>query len=84
MNRRVLRLARRIAVAVAGGVVVIAGLVLSVPLVPGPGIALILLGLGILSLEFQRPRIWLASIKARGVALRNRVTRWRSRSRDRR
>ena len=37
---------------------------------PGPGIVTILLGLGILSLEFERPRVWLARLKARGAALK--------------
>ena len=40
---------------------------LSVPFVPGPGLFVMLLGLGILSLEFQRPRIWLARMKAEGL-----------------
>jgi hypothetical protein len=61
----VLRLGRRIGIAIAGGLVVAAGLVLSMPLVPGPGILVMALGLGILSLEFERPRVWLAAIKRR-------------------
>jgi hypothetical protein len=70
MHRQVLRLGRRILIAVAGGIVIVAGVVLAMPLVPGPGIALVLLGLGILSLEFQWPRIWLAAIKAKGIKLK--------------
>lgn len=82
MQKQVWRLGRRIGIAVAGGAVILAGAILAIPLVPGPGIVLILLGLGILSLEFQRPRIWLDRIKAKGVDLKHRVTRGRSRSRD--
>ena len=40
---------------------------------PGPGILTIVLGLAILSQEFERPRVWLARIKARGVKLKNKV-----------
>jgi hypothetical protein len=74
-----MRLGRRIAIAVAGGAVVLVGAILAMPLVPGPGIPLILLGLGILSLEFERPRIWLAHLKARGVQLKERLKARRSR-----
>jgi uncharacterized protein (TIGR02611 family) len=42
----------RIAVATLGFLVIIAGLVLSLPLVPGPGVLLIAVGLAILALEF--------------------------------
>jgi hypothetical protein len=82
MHQKVWRLGRRIGIAVGGGVVIIAGIVLAMPLVPGPGIALILLGLGILSLEFERPRRWMVRIKARGVKLRDWATHRGSRSGD--
>jgi uncharacterized protein (TIGR02611 family) len=42
----------RIAVATLGFLVILAGLVLSLPLVPGPGVLVIALGLAILALEF--------------------------------
>lgn len=42
---------RRIAVTVAGSIVLFAGILLI--FLPGPGIIVILLGLGILSLEFE-------------------------------
>jgi uncharacterized protein (TIGR02611 family) len=44
----------RLGFGVAGGLVILAGLVLSLPGVPGPGIVLILVGLGMLALEFDR------------------------------
>jgi hypothetical protein len=68
-----MRLGRRIAIAITGGVVVLVGAILSLPLVPGPGVAVIILGLGILSLEFERPRVWLAYLKARAVELKRKV-----------
>ena len=68
-----MRLGRRIGIAIAGGAVIIVGVVLAVPLVPGPGLLIILLGLGILSLEFERPRIWIQWLKARGVRLRDKA-----------
>lgn len=44
----------RAAVVVAGVLIVCAGIVMSGPGVPGPGIVTILLGLGLLALEFDR------------------------------
>jgi uncharacterized protein (TIGR02611 family) len=44
----------RAGVVVAGCVLVLAGIVMSGPGVPGPGIATILVGLGMLALEFDR------------------------------
>jgi hypothetical protein len=68
-----MRMARRIGIAIGGGVLVLAGAVLSLPLVPGPGFVLILAGLGLLSLEFERPRTWLAWLKMRFGKLADRV-----------
>ncbi len=65
-----IRLGRRIGIAIAGGVVVAAGIAMLV--LPGPGLLTIALGLAILSLEFERPRIWLQRLKARGVELKHR------------
>lgn len=61
--RQVLRMGRRIGIAIAGGIVVAAGLIMLVT--PGPGILAIALGLGILSQEFERPRRWLDIMKRR-------------------
>jgi uncharacterized protein (TIGR02611 family) len=44
----------RVVVAVAGVLVILVGLALSLPGVPGPGILLIVVGLGLLALEFDR------------------------------
>ena len=77
--RQVLRLGRRIGIAIAGGAVVAAGVVMLVT--PGPGILGIALGLGILSQEFERPRIWLDYMKRRFKDLTHKV-RARSRKKD--
>ena len=68
-----MRLGRRVGIAIAGGAVIAVGVVLAVPLIPGPGLLVVLLGLGILSLEFERPRLMLAWLKARGVRLRDKA-----------
>lgn len=73
-----MRLGRRVLIAIVGGVVVLAGAVLAMPLVPGPGLFVIALGLAILSLEFKRPRIWLALLKHKFAGLRERVRVWRA------
>jgi uncharacterized protein (TIGR02611 family) len=78
MHQRFTRLGRRIGIAIAGGVVIIAGVAMLA--LPGPGIVTILLGLAILSQEFERPRRWLAHLKARGVELKDRVLRERPES----
>lgn len=44
----------RITVAIAGFVVIVLGVLLSLPGVPGPGLLLIAVGLGLLALEFDR------------------------------
>jgi len=55
-------MAKRIAIGIVGGSIVIAGIILAVvPIVPGwPAI---FIGLGILSLEFAFARIWLKKAK---------------------
>ena len=56
-------LIRKTGVAVAGGAVTAAGVVMLVT--PGPGIVAIAVGLGILGSEFKRPRRLLESVKKR-------------------
>ncbi|HXC60556.1 MAG TPA: PGPGW domain-containing protein [Steroidobacteraceae bacterium] len=68
-----MRFWRRLGIAIGGGLLILAGAILSLPLVPGPGFALILAGLGVLSLEFERPRIWLAALKRRFKELTQRI-----------
>jgi tellurite resistance protein TerC len=80
MHHHVLRFGKRVAIAIAGGAVLLAGVAMLV--LPGPAIVVIPLGLGILSLEFERPRVWLAQLKARAVDLKHRLQARRSQRRD--
>jgi UPF0716 family protein affecting phage T7 exclusion len=71
MQQQAMRLGRRIGIAIGGGAVIAAGAAMLV--LPGPGVVVIVFGLAILSLEFERPRVWLAHIKARGLQLKERI-----------
>ncbi len=62
LGRRGYRLARRIAIAVIGGTVVLIGVVMLVT--PGPALVVIPVGLAILALEFAWARHWLQRLKA--------------------
>jgi len=57
------KLAKRIAIGIVGGTVLVMGIIMMVT--PGPGIAGILAGLGILAIEFTWARIWLKKVKAK-------------------
>jgi tellurite resistance protein TerC len=59
------RWARRIAVAVVGGTVLLVGVALIV--LPGPAFVVIPVGLAILGLEFAWARRWLRKVKERSV-----------------
>jgi tellurite resistance protein TerC len=59
------RWARRIAVAVVGGTVLLVGVALIV--LPGPALVVIPLGLAILGIEFAWARRWLRKVKERSV-----------------
>ncbi|MFZ2508479.1 MAG: PGPGW domain-containing protein [Steroidobacteraceae bacterium] len=63
--------ARRIAVAVIGGSVLVIGIMMVV--LPGPAIIIIPLGLGILGLEFAWARMWLRKLRATATDVVNRV-----------
>jgi tellurite resistance protein TerC len=58
------KVAKRVVIGVVGGTVLIMGVIMMVT--PGPGIAGILLGLGILGIEFAWARMWLKRIKTKG------------------
>jgi uncharacterized protein (TIGR02611 family) len=62
----------RVAIVIVGVLIVIAGGVLSAPGVPGPGIAVILIGLGFLALEFD----WAERLLERAII-------WADRAKDR-
>jgi len=55
------RNARRVIVGLVGGVVLLVGIALLV--LPGPAFVVIPIGLGILSLEFAWPRVWLHKVR---------------------
>lgn len=54
-----------------GGIVILAGIAMLV--LPGPGIATILLGMGILSLELSMFAKWLLAIRLKALAVRRKT-----------
>ncbi len=71
--------ARRCAIAVVGGTVVLIGILMIV--FPGPAIVVIPAGLAILGLEFAWARHWLRRIKATGNYMMHSASAYWSRSR---
>lgn len=63
--------ARRIAVAVIGGSILVIGIAMVV--LPGPAIIVIPIGLGVLGLEFAWARYWLRKLRATATDVVNRV-----------
>ena len=59
--------ARRIAISIVGGTVLLIGIAMLV--LPGPGLVVIPLGLAILGLEFAWARAWLRKVKARTAVM---------------
>jgi tellurite resistance protein TerC len=57
------KLAKRIAVGIVGGSVLVVGIAMIV--LPGPAFVVIPVGLGILGIEFAWARIWLKKAKAK-------------------
>jgi tellurite resistance protein TerC len=55
------KLARRIVIAVIGGTLLLGGVIMLVT--PGPGVAIILLGLAILAVEFAWAKLWLDKVR---------------------
>ena len=53
---------QRAAIVFLGVLIVLAGIVMSGPGVPGPGIVTILIGLGFLALEFDRAERWMEKV----------------------
>lgn len=70
--------ARRIAISLIGGTVILIGVAMIV--LPGPALVVIPLGLGILGLEFAWARRWLTKVKAAANGFVNgvrKVNPWR-------
>jgi len=55
--------ARRIAISIVGGTVLLIGVAMLI--LPGPGLVVIPLGLAILGIEFAWARVWLRKVKSR-------------------
>ncbi|MEO7386573.1 MAG: PGPGW domain-containing protein [Gammaproteobacteria bacterium] len=55
------KLARRIVIGVIGGTILLGGTVMLVT--PGPGVAIILVGLAVLALEFTWAKLWLDKVR---------------------
>lgn len=68
------RWARRCAIALVGGTVVLIGILMIV--LPGPAVVVIPAGLAILALEFAWARIWLRRVRETGGQVRDRVWGW--------
>jgi uncharacterized protein (TIGR02611 family) len=67
------KVAKRVAIGIVGGTVLLLGVVMMVT--PGPGIAGILAGLGILAIEFAWARSWLKKVKAKSQQVANGLLR---------
>lgn len=67
-----LKVAKRVILIVVGFTLLVAGLVMSVPLVPGPGLLLVVGALAILAVEFVWARRLLDRVKEQGSRLRER------------
>jgi hypothetical protein len=61
---------RQLAIGVVGGALVILGIALLV--LPGPGLAIIVMGIGVLAFEFETPRRWQRQLRARWRLWRSR------------
>ena len=66
------RLAKRIAIGIVGGSVLVVGVLMIV--LPGPAFVVIPVGLGILSLEFAWARSWLRTIRQKAQSVAGSVT----------
>lgn len=64
---------KKLARIIGGGVLVLVGAALSVPGVPGPGIAVVILGLSVLSTDFEFARRAMEWLKDAGRRAINRV-----------
>jgi multisubunit Na+/H+ antiporter MnhB subunit len=66
----------RVPFALAGVLIIVAGLALSVPGIPGPGLLIIAVGLGMLALEFDRAERLLERILDAAEDARERTSTW--------
>jgi uncharacterized protein (TIGR02611 family) len=66
------RIAKRIAIGIVGGSVLVVGVCMIV--LPGPAFIVIPVGLGILGIEFAWARSWLKKVKAKTQAMASSLT----------
>lgn len=71
---------RKLIRVIVGFLVLITGLILAIPGVPGPGIALILLGLVILSAHFHWARRSVEWVKRKAAQVKQKAESFRSKS----
>jgi uncharacterized protein (TIGR02611 family) len=67
------RSGRRIGVTVLGILLVIAGIILMLPLVPGPGFLVLLAGLSVLATEYTWAEVMLDKVKERARRVRHKL-----------
>jgi uncharacterized protein (TIGR02611 family) len=75
------KIARRIAIGVVGGSVLVIGVLMIV--LPGPAFVVIPVGLGILSLEFAWARSWLKKVRAKAEAMAHSLQNKNGQTKDR-
>ncbi|MEI6084112.1 MAG: PGPGW domain-containing protein [Verrucomicrobiota bacterium] len=73
MPNQSLQFAKRVIVAVFGFTLLAVGLVMCIPLVPGPGLLVVIGALAILAVEFVWARRLLERVKTQGNRLRERL-----------
>ncbi|MCG3146868.1 MAG: hypothetical protein PCFJNLEI_00302 [Verrucomicrobiae bacterium] len=73
-----LKVSKRVVLIVVGLTLLAAGLVMSVPLVPEPGLLVVIAALAILAVEFVWARRLLARVKNEGGRLRDRLVKRRN------
>ncbi len=66
------KVAKRIVIGLVGGTILLLGIVMMVT--PGPGVPAILVGLGILGVEFAWARHWLKKVKAKASDVTRAIT----------
>ena len=64
---------RQVIISVIGGTILLLGIIMFMPLVPGPGIVVIPIGLAILALEFAWAARWLLKIRKKAAQMHQRI-----------
>ena len=77
------KVAKRVILIVVGFTLLAVGLVMSVPLVPGPGLLVVIGALAILAVEFVWARRLLKRVKEQGSRLRDRFVPCKNTNRER-